>query len=143
MYGYNRDNVGCCCFSKFQLENMSIITYLSNKPHDMLQFKSQTQRYHCKYNFTAASIILPPRDLFYCREIYFTAASFILLPRVLFYCREFCFTATTFVLPPRVLFCRREFYFHHREFNFTASGENKTRGGENKTRGGKINLAAV
>ena len=42
VYGYNRDNVGCCCFSKFQLENMSIIIYLSNKPHDMLQFKSHT-----------------------------------------------------------------------------------------------------
>ena len=81
---------------------------------------TEAQRYHCKYNFTAVSIILPPRDLFYCREFYFIAASFILLPRVLFYCREFCFTAASFIfttatlifttasfiLPPRVLFSR-------------------------------------
>ena len=82
---------------------------------------TEAQRYHCKHNFTAASIILPPRDLFYHREIYFNAASFILLPRVLYHCREFCFTAASFVLLPRVLFYRREFYFHHRKFYFTAA----------------------
>ena len=65
---------------------------------------TEAQRYHCKYDFTAASVILSPRVLFYCREIYFTAASFILLPRVLFYCREIYFTAASFVLLPRVLF---------------------------------------
>ena len=76
-----------------------------------------------KLRGTIVTIILPPRVLFYCREIYFTAASFILLPRDLFYCREFYFTAASFILLPRVLlyrreflFCRREFYFHHREF---------------------------
>ena len=65
---------------------------------------TKAQRYHCKYNFTAATFILLPRVLFYCREIYFTAASFILAPRVLFYCREFYHTAASFILPPRVLF---------------------------------------
>ena len=49
---------------------------------------TEAQRYHCKYNFTTASFIPLPRDLFYCRDFYFTAASFILLPRDLFYCRE-------------------------------------------------------
>ena len=68
---------------------------------------TEAQRYHCKYNFTAASFISLPRDLFDCREFYFTAASFILLPRVLFYCREIYFTAASFILAPRVLFyCR-------------------------------------
>ena len=64
---------------------------------------TEAQRYHCKYNLTAVSIILPPRDLFYRRKIYFTAASFIftvvsfmLLPRVLFYCHKIYFTATSF-----------------------------------------------
>ena len=45
---------------------------------------TEAQRYHCKYNFTTVSIILSPRDLFYCRKIYFNAVSFILLPRELF-----------------------------------------------------------
>ena len=61
--------------------------------------------FHCReIYFTAATFILLPRVLFYCREIYFTAASFILVPRVLFYCREFYYTAASFILPPRVLF---------------------------------------
>ena len=74
-----------------------------------------------KLRGTIANIILPPRVLFYRREIYFTTARFILMPRVLFYCREFYITAASFVLLPRVLFYRREFYFHHRKFYFTAS----------------------
>ena len=128
---------------------------------------TEAQRYHCKHNFTAASIILPPRDLFYCREfyfhrreIYFTTARFILMPRVLFYCREFYFTAASFVIPPRVLFSPPrvlfhscEFYFHHREFYFTAASFIFSAASfilfaprfnmQNKTRGGKLNLAAV
>ena len=64
-----------------------------------------------KLRGTIVNIILPPRVLFYCREIYFTAATFILLPRVLFYCREIYFTAASFILAPRVLFYCREFYY--------------------------------
>ena len=101
---------------------------------------TEAQRYHCKYNFTAVSIILPLQDLFYLREIYFNAASFIfttefyvtaarfiLMLRVLFYCRKFYFSAVRFILLPRVLislprvlFYCREFYFLCREFYFTA-----------------------
>ena len=64
-----------------------------------------------KLRGTIVNIVLPPRVLFHCREIYFTAATFILLPRVLFYCREFYFTAASFILAPRVLFYCREFYY--------------------------------
>ena len=64
-----------------------------------------------KLRGTIVNIILPPRVLFYCREIYFTAASFILLPRVLFYCRGIYFTAASFILAPRVLYYCREFYY--------------------------------
>ena len=61
--------------------------------------------FHCgEIYFTAETFILLPLVLFSCREIYFTAASFILAPRVLFYCREFYYTAARFILPPRVLF---------------------------------------
>ena len=64
-----------------------------------------------KLRGTIVNIILPPRVLFHCREIYFTAATFILLPRVLFYCREIYFTAASFILAPRVLFYCRKFYY--------------------------------
>ena len=69
-----------------------------------IQLPTEAQRYHCKYNFTTASFILLPRNLFYDREFYFTAVSFILLPRDLFHCREFYFTAARFISLPRVLF---------------------------------------
>ena len=101
-----------------QLLNVEWCSYIMDRT-------TEAQRYHCKHILTAASIILPLRDLFHCREfyfhrreIYFTTARFILMPRVLFYCREFYFTAASFVLLPRVLFYRREFYFHLRDFNF-------------------------
>ena len=80
----------------FSVSGLNLLKMIDPKP-------TEAQRYHCKHNFTTASIILPPRDLFYHREIYFNAASFILLPRVLYHCREFCFTAASFVLLPRVL----------------------------------------
>ena len=73
---------------------------------------TEAQRYHCKYNFTAASFISLPRDLFYCRDFYFTAASFILAPRVLFNCREFYYTAASFILPLRVLFSAPQVLFY-------------------------------
>ena len=58
----------------------------------------EAQRYHCKYNFTAVSIILLPHDLFHCREICVNAASFILLPR------EFILMPQILFSPLRVLF---------------------------------------
>ena len=74
-----------------------------------------------KLRGTIVNIILPPRVLFHCREIYFTAATFILLPRVLFYCREIYFTAASFILAPQVLSYRRKFYFAAASFIFTTA----------------------
>ena len=80
---------------------------------------TEAQRYRCKYNFTAASFISLPRDLFYCRN-------FILLPRLLFYCREIYFTAASSILAPRVLFYCHEFYFAATSFIFTRAGASTT-----------------
>ena len=103
---------------KANINNPKVHTACLRKPRGTI---------HCKYyNFTAASFILLPRDLFS-------------LPQVLFYCREFCFTASSFIfttatliftnasfiLPPRDLFYCREFYFHVKSW------------------GSKIKLAAV
>ena len=46
---------------------------------------------------TATRFILPPRDLFYCRQFYFHHW-------VLCYCREIYFNAVSFILLPQVLF---------------------------------------
>ena len=99
------------------------------------------------------NIILPPRVLFYCREIYFHHRKFY------FTVTSFIFTAASFILLPWVLFYRRKFYFHHRDFNFhhrefyfTAVRfilplkfyfQVKSRGSKIKLSAEKIKLAAV
>ena len=79
---------------------------------------TEAQRYHCKYNFTAVTTILPPQDLFYCREFYFNRCEFCLTAARFIYCREFYFTATRFILLSRVLFSLPQILFYYRKFYF-------------------------
>ena len=90
--------------------------YDSTKTHMIISLQKVR-----KLRGTIVNIVLPPRVLFHCREIYFTAATFILLPRVLFYCREFYFSTASFILLPRVLLYHREFYFAAASFIFTTA----------------------
>ena len=78
-------------------------------PPRVLFYRCKFYFHRHKFYFSAASYILLPWDLFYCRK--FFLVSFILLPWVLYYCCKFYFSAASFILLPWVLLHCLKFYF--------------------------------